>query len=462
MPVAATDGDHQPSYLRGNGHGHGGSSTNSTGKRWAVLVAGSNDYGNYRHQADVCHAYQILKKGGLMEENIIVFMYDDIAFDISNPRPGVIINKPNGEDVYQGVPKDYTGAAVTAENLYAVILGNKSELTGGSGKVVDSGPDDHIFIYYADHGAAGLLGMPAGEEPVYAKDLVDVLKKKHAAKAYKSTVIYVEACEAGSIFEGLLPKNINIYATTASNAQESSYATYCPGDFPSPPSEYDTCLGDTYSISWLEDSDKHDMRKETLEQQYQVVRRRTAFGCLESSSHVMQYGSLNYSKDFLVTYIGNNPENDGYTVTAASGYLFSTSTTRAVSQRDANILHLWHKFHKAPDGSDKKLKAQKQLLGEIAHREHVDYSMSHIGKQLFGHPDSANVLTTVRRAGQPVVDDWTCLKSLVRTYEKHCGPLSRYGMKYSRAIANMCNAGVTVEQMAAASIKACSMKARDS
>lgn len=56
-------------------------------------------------QADVCHAYQILKKGGLKDENIIIFMYDDIAFNPENPRPGVIINKPNGRDVYKGVPK---------------------------------------------------------------------------------------------------------------------------------------------------------------------------------------------------------------------------------------------------------------------------------------------------------------------------------------------------------------------
>jgi len=57
------------------------------------------------HQADICHAYQILRKGGLKEENIIVFMYDDIAFNWDNPRPGVIINKPDGDDVYEGVPK---------------------------------------------------------------------------------------------------------------------------------------------------------------------------------------------------------------------------------------------------------------------------------------------------------------------------------------------------------------------
>nr|XP_016467355.1 PREDICTED: vacuolar-processing enzyme beta-isozyme 1-like [Nicotiana tabacum] len=77
----------------------------SNSVRWAVLVAGSNGYGNYRHQADVCHAYQILKRGGLKDENIVVFMYDDIAKSELNPRPGVIINHPNGSDVYAGVPK---------------------------------------------------------------------------------------------------------------------------------------------------------------------------------------------------------------------------------------------------------------------------------------------------------------------------------------------------------------------
>lgn len=56
-------------------------------------------------QADVCHAYQLLRKGGLKEENIVVFMYDDIAMHELNPRPGVIINHPQGDNVYAGVPK---------------------------------------------------------------------------------------------------------------------------------------------------------------------------------------------------------------------------------------------------------------------------------------------------------------------------------------------------------------------
>lgn len=42
-------------------------------------------------------------------------------------------------------------------------------------------------------------------------------------------MLYIEACEAGSMFEGLMPTNIDVFVTTAANAEESSYATYCPG-----------------------------------------------------------------------------------------------------------------------------------------------------------------------------------------------------------------------------------------
>lgn len=63
----------------------------------------------------------------------------------------------------------------------------------------------------------------------------------------------MEACEAGSLFEGILPNNINVYVTTASNASEGSYAFYCPGLKPRIPHGYSTCLGDLYSSLWMED-----------------------------------------------------------------------------------------------------------------------------------------------------------------------------------------------------------------
>lgn len=68
-------------------------------------------------QADVCHAYQILKNGGIKDENIVVFMYDDIAYNRENPRQGIIINSPDGDDVYGGVPK----VCVSSTNVHYVL-----------------------------------------------------------------------------------------------------------------------------------------------------------------------------------------------------------------------------------------------------------------------------------------------------------------------------------------------------
>lgn len=44
------------------------------------------------------------------------------------------------------------------DNLKAVILGDKNGVKGGSGKVVNSKPNDRIFLYYSDHGGPGVLG----------------------------------------------------------------------------------------------------------------------------------------------------------------------------------------------------------------------------------------------------------------------------------------------------------------
>ena len=38
-------------------------------------------FGASSFQADACHAYQILHKHGIPDENIVVMMYDDIAYN---------------------------------------------------------------------------------------------------------------------------------------------------------------------------------------------------------------------------------------------------------------------------------------------------------------------------------------------------------------------------------------------
>lgn len=88
---------------------------------YAVLVAGSSGYQNYRHQSDICHAYHVLTNGGVHPDNIVVMMADDIANNSENPYPGQIFNHPDGQDVYAGVQIDYRGNDVTPENFLAVL-----------------------------------------------------------------------------------------------------------------------------------------------------------------------------------------------------------------------------------------------------------------------------------------------------------------------------------------------------
>ena len=270
-------------------------------QRWALLIAGSRGWGNYRHQADVCHAYHTLRRGGVPKEQIIVMMADDIANSTHNPQKGVIINRPGGPNVYPGVVMDYTGTQVTAKNMLRVLAGDAEAMQGiGSGKVLATGPGDMVFVYYADHGGTLVLGTPSGPF-LRAHDLVDTLKAKAAKSGFRKMTLYVEACESGSIFSGLLPGNLSIYVTTAANQTESSWATYCPPHS----GPLNVCLGDLYSVSWLENADVVDPR-ETLEAQYEAVKARTADRPKEGirGSHVMQWGQLNYTDESIGDFTG--------------------------------------------------------------------------------------------------------------------------------------------------------------
>ena len=162
---------------------------------WAVLIAGSNTYSNYRHQADVFHAYQVLRKGGFPEDRIITFAYDDIASSTSNPFKGKVFNKPTyadpGVDVYAGVKIDYTKGEVTPEHFMAVLEGDASKVKGkGTGRVLESSGEDNIFIFFSDHGAPGLIAFPTSK--LYATQLLETFSKMQQKNRYKKLVFYLE------------------------------------------------------------------------------------------------------------------------------------------------------------------------------------------------------------------------------------------------------------------------------
>lgn len=406
-----------------------------TGKHWALIVAGSNGWYNYRHQADTCHAYQILHKNGIPDENIVVMMYDDIANNPLNPTPGIIINKPNGDDVYKGVPKDYTKEDVTPDNFLNILKGNKQAMSGiGSGKVIDSGPNDHVFVYFTDHGATGLIAFPSDE--LMAHDLIAALDEMYENKKFSKLVFYLEACESGSMFHKKLKNNIDIYATTAANPDESSYACYYD-------KKRQTYLGDVYSVKWMENSDAIDLTKETLMKQFQIVKEET------NTSHVMQYGDMDYVNDDLDEFQGDGMGS----VSGKSPEEYrGEQITDAIPSPDVelNILH-----HRLKDSAS--LAERREIAREIEEllerKEGVRKTMESIVEQCTSSEEQKTRVLKTR--ADP--EDFDCYKQAVKTFSKTCYNLGQndHALRHVYALSNLCEENIPTEMIVSAIMKEC-------
>jgi len=396
---------------------------------FAVLVAGSNGYYNYRHQADIAHAYQVLtKEGGIPAENIITMMYDDVAHSDENPIQGNLINHINGTNVYMGKDViDYRKEECNADNVLGVLNGT------AKGKTLKSTSEDNVFFYFADHGAAGLVAMPVGD-PLYAVDFLKTIHWMHDNHKYKQMVIYIEACESGSMLENL-PNDINIFGTTAARDNESSYATYFD-------KSRGTYLGDEYSVSWMEDSDRMYSSKdtqETLQTQFLHVKKNV------NQSHPQEFGSRAIRHEQVRVYQGNATEIEGSSwsffgwLKQKLQHIFVPRRRRTLDEEGLILVS---------DSRDVKLNTLKNLynLAPEVEKAHFYALMMEEEKDraLFDKTFTYAVKTfkmDERFLTERMYDeiDFQCLKHTYRQFEKKCKPFSDYGLKYVRTLANLCS-----------------------
>lgn len=400
----------------------------AAGDHWALIVAGSNGWYNYRHQADACHAYQIMIKHGIPAERIVLMMYDDIANNAENPTPGIVINHPNGGDVYHGVVIDYKGEDVTPQNFLAVLSG-KSELMKkiGTGKVINSGPNDHIFVNFVDHGAPGILAFPSDE--LHAPDLIATIKEMFADKKYGQMVFYVEACESGSMFDTILPKNINVYATTASNPDESSYACYFDD-------KRQTYLGDVYSVNWMEDSDAENLNTETMHKQFQIVKKET------NTSHVMEYGDTTISKETCGEFQGTQ---------TAAPVVVPKVPYDAVRSEDVPLAILYRKLKASAPGEKEAI--QQKIKDILELRERVDLTMKDIVAFASRDLHQSNRILNARYR----LTAFDCYVPVVELFDERCFDISQndYAARRLFLLVNLCEEQVHVETILESVAKVC-------
>ncbi|CAG2112267.1 unnamed protein product [Medioppia subpectinata] len=268
--------------------------------------------------ADVYHAYQVIKAHGIPDENIVVMHYDDIAQHPNNPDKGIVVNRVGGPDVYKGVPKHYIGKEVTPQNFLKVLQGDATLKAQGK-KVIESGPNDRVFVYLDDHGADEIVAFPNGDL-LHAKDLNQAFKDMNTKKQFNHLVFYLAACEAGSMFAKLLPNDINVYAVSATKPDELGWKANSEWK------KYNTWLAVYFAVTWLENSETADLTKESVETQFQYIKERNNFtmdGELHWQ-HAQEYGDLTIAnKAHVSEYMGDKKVQFDAATVAPTGFSLS-------------------------------------------------------------------------------------------------------------------------------------------
>ena len=189
-------------------------------QKWALLVAGSSEWKNYRHQADVLEMYQILKGQGYDDDHIVLIIEDDIANNSKNPNKGVVQVRPGGDNVREGAVIDYKTSDLVPSDIQKILMGKKSERLP---HVIGSDSDDNVIVFWSGHGSPGQLVWLDKGSGFTGTLAQETFTDMHNAGKYRKVLCLIETCYSGSVFSKIegIP---SILAFTAAGPNETSKA----------------------------------------------------------------------------------------------------------------------------------------------------------------------------------------------------------------------------------------------
>jgi legumain len=148
-----------------------------------------------------------------------------------------------------------------------------------------------------------------------------------------------------------------VYALSASNPTESSWGSYCGTEAKVNGKSINSCLGDLFSVSWMEDADAQDTTKESLEQAFTTIKAAT------SRSEVMQWGDTTYTDDKVSEFIGN--------LDLLSASASEDPAKNAVNARQIDLERLYSMYVTATTSAD-RLRIGQELQQELSTQMKVD------------------------------------------------------------------------------------------
>ena len=185
---------------------------------YAVLVAASKGWKNYRHQADVLGMYHYLKGKGYDDDHIILIMADDIAYNEKNPLQGVVRREIGGDNLYKDLQIDYRLGDLTLEDLKQILTCNPSEaypVTLGSSE------NDNVLFFWSGHGTQ--QGWKWKEE----EDLnADFARAMFSDMQFRKMFAIVETCYSGAVAQDCTGIPGLLLMTAANPYEPSKAATF--------------------------------------------------------------------------------------------------------------------------------------------------------------------------------------------------------------------------------------------
>ena len=199
---------------------------------YAVLVAASEGWKNYRHQADVLGMYQYLKGKGYDDDHIILIMADDIAYNERNPLQGVVRRELLGMNLYDNVQIDYKLGSLTLHDLKQILTGEPSEAYPVT---LGSSSNDNVLFFWSGH------GTQHGWEWKNTESLdASFARSMFTDMHYRKMFAIIETCYSGAVAQGctgipglLLMTAANPYETSKAAAFDSELQVYLSNTFTS-------------------------------------------------------------------------------------------------------------------------------------------------------------------------------------------------------------------------------------
>ena len=182
---------------------------------YAVLVAASQGWKNYRHQADVLGFYHYLKEKGYDDDHIILIMADDIAYNERNPLQGVVRRELSGTNLYEDVQIDYRLGDLTLSDLKQILAGEPSEAYPVT---LGSGTNDNVLFFWSGHGTQQGWEWKDTEhlDAGFARSMFSDMQ-------FRKMFAIIETCYSGGVAQGCtgIP---GLLMMTAANPHETSKA----------------------------------------------------------------------------------------------------------------------------------------------------------------------------------------------------------------------------------------------